>query len=66
MFARNSTNCRIFYVDECPTISENMIDFWVEAAKVRSQHEIKVIFKTQHRVEKDLTSLPINLNVEIN
>lgn len=63
-FAKDSPKIRNFRVSDCPLVTEDIIDQWIEVANNRSDDKIKVYLEGI-KVTKSLDDLPSNLKIDV-
>ena len=64
-FAKNSPKCRNFLVHDCKSITDEIINYWIEAVKKRPNDKIKLYLKLDEGMSKVWTDLPSNLILKI-
>jgi len=63
-FAKESKRVRNFRVSDCPNVTEDIIDVWIEVANNRSDERIKLFLESMN-ITKSLENLPPNLKIEV-
>ena len=63
-FAKESKKVRNFRVSDCPNVTQNIIDVWIEVANNRPEERIK-LFLEGMAITRSLDDIPSNLRIEV-